>query len=197
VLALDTFRRNFPQLDADNLVFLKAAPGVAADQLRTAVDDVVRADYPNLEVEDQAQYKQAQQDQVNQVLFIFIAMLFFSVIIAVIGVTNTLALSIFERTREIGLLRAVGMVRSQLRSMVRWEAVIMAIFGALLGLALGTFFGYALVEAFGPLGFVLDFVVPPTILVVIVAAFVLGLIAAVFPARRAARLDVLTAIATD
>jgi putative ABC transport system permease protein len=161
------------------------------------VRSVIEADYPNLQVEDQAKYKAAQQDQVNQILFIFIAMLFFSVIIAVIGVTNTLALSIFERTREIGLLRAVGMVRSQMRSMVRWEAVIMAIFGALLGLALGTFFGYALVQAFGTLGFVLDFVVPPTILVVIVAAFVLGLLAAVFPARRAARLDVLTAIATE
>jgi putative ABC transport system permease protein len=197
VLALDTFRRNFPQLDVDALLFLKAAPGVSVDRLRTAVAGVVSADYPDLHVEDRAEYQQAQRDQVDQVLFIFIAMLFFSVIIAVIGVTNTLALSIFERTREIGLLRAVGMVRGQLRSMVRWEAVIMAIFGALLGLVLGTFFGYALVQAFGPLGFVLDFVVPPTIFVVIVAAFVLGLIAAVFPARRAARLDVLAAIATD
>jgi putative ABC transport system permease protein len=197
VISLDTWRQHFPQLDVDSMLFVNAAPGVASEDLRGALDTVVGADYPNVDVQDQEEYKDAQQQQVNQVLFIFMAMLFFSVIIAVIGVTNTLALSIFERTREIGLLRATGMVRRQMRSMVRWEAVIMAVFGALLGLALGTFLGFALVRSFATLGFVLDFVIPPTIFAVIAAAFLLGLVAAVFPARRAARLDVLRAIATE
>jgi putative ABC transport system permease protein len=119
-----------------------------------------------------------------------------AVVIALLGVANTLALSIFERTRELGLLRAVGMTRSQLRAMVRHEAAIIATFGAGLGLLVGTFFGTALVKALEGQG-IEEVVVPPVQLVVLVAVTaVLGLAAAVLPARKAAKVDILEALAT-
>jgi putative ABC transport system permease protein len=119
-----------------------------------------------------------------------------AVVIALLGIANTLGLSIFERTREIGVLRAVGMGRSQVRSTVRWEAIIIAVFGTTLGLAVGTFFGWAVVRAMADEGFdTLD--VPVGRLAVLTAiAAVAGAMAAVMPARRAAKLDVLDALAT-
>jgi putative ABC transport system permease protein len=119
------------------------------------------------------------------------------VIIAVLGVVNTLALSVIERTREVGLLRAIGLSRSQLRTMVRLESVVIAVFGALLGLAMGLAFGTALLRALEDDG-LSELVVPwPMLVVFIVLAAVVGVLAAVFPARRAARLDVLRAITTE
>jgi putative ABC transport system permease protein len=124
-------------------------------------------------------------------------MLALAVIIALLGIANTLALSIFERTRELGLLRAVGMTRAQLRSTVRWEAVIIALFGTFLGLAIGLFFGWALVEALKSQGFTTLTVPPGQILTVVVVAALAGVVAAILPGRRAARLDVLRAIASE
>jgi putative ABC transport system permease protein len=120
-----------------------------------------------------------------------------AVVIALLGIANTLALSIFERTREIGLLRAVGMGRSQLRSAVRWESIIIAVFGATLGLAIGTFFGWAVVRAMADEGIDTLSVPIDSLLVVTVIAALAGAMAAVMPARRAAKLDVLTALATQ
>jgi putative ABC transport system permease protein len=120
-----------------------------------------------------------------------------AVVIALLGIANTLALSIFERTREIGLLRAVGMGRSQLRSTVRWESIIIAVFGATLGLAIGTFFGWAVVRAMADEGIDTLSVPIDSLLVVTVIAALAGAMAAVMPARRAAKLDVLTALATQ
>jgi putative ABC transport system permease protein len=117
------------------------------------------------------------------------------VLIALIGIVNTLMLSVFERTREIGLLRAVGMRRRQVRTMIRSEAVILAIFGAIIGIVSGTGLGIALVSALKRQG-ITDTVVPATsLLVFLLLAALLGLLAATWPARRAARLDVLAAIA--
>ena len=125
------------------------------------------------------------------------ALLGLAVIIALIGIVNTLMLSIFERTREIGLLRAVGLSRRQVRSMVRSEAVILAIFGAVIGIVVGTGLGLALVASLRHQG-ITDFVVPTARLVAfLVIAAALGLAAAGWPARRAARLDILAAIATE
>jgi putative ABC transport system permease protein len=112
-------------------------------------------------------------------------------------VANTLALSIFERTRELGLLRAIGMTKGQLRAMVRHEAAIIATFGATLGLAVGAFFGTALVKALVGEG-LHEVVVPPVQVAVLVAATtILGVVAAILPARKAARLDVLQALASN
>jgi putative ABC transport system permease protein len=123
-------------------------------------------------------------------------MLLLSVIIAALGIVNTLAMSVIERTREIGLLRAVGLGRQQLRRMIRLEAVVISVYGAVLGVVLGTTFGIALSRALAGQG-ITELAVPTPRLVVFVAvAAVIGVIAALGPARRAARMQVLDAIAT-
>jgi putative ABC transport system permease protein len=125
------------------------------------------------------------------------ALLALALVIALLGITNTLALSVFERTRELGLLRAVGMSRRQARSMIRWESVIIAVIGAVLGLLVGGFFGWALVTSLADEG-ISEFALPAGQLIAfVVAAAVAGIIAAIPPARRAARLNVLEAIATE
>jgi putative ABC transport system permease protein len=119
------------------------------------------------------------------------------VIIAILGVVNTLSLSVIERTREVGLLRAVGVSRSQLRTMIRLEAIVVAVFGAVLGVVMGVAFGSAVVRALRDDGLT-DLAIPWTALVVfVVGSALLGVLAAVFPARRAARLDVLRAITSE
>ncbi len=162
----------------------------------TAVQNALAA-YPNVQVQTRAQFEQSQAASVNQLLGLVYALLALAVLIALIGIVNTLMLSVIERTREIGLLRAVGMRRRQVRSMVRSEAVILAVFGAVIGIVIGTLMGLALVATLRQQG-ITDTVVPVSNLVIfLVLAALLGLVAAGWPARRAARLDVLAAIATE
>ena len=131
------------------------------------------------------------------ILGLITALLGLALIIALFGIVNTLALSIFERTREIGLLRAVGMARRQVRAMVRWEAMLIAVFGAILGIAVGGLFGWAMVSALGPQG--IDRLAIPAgqLIGYVIFAGVAGVIAALGPARRAAKLNVLEAITTE
>jgi putative ABC transport system permease protein len=153
--------------------------------------------FPNVKVQTQAEFKKSQQAQLNQLLGIIYVLLALAVFIALIGIINTLMLSVFERTHEIGLLRAVGMRRRQVRAMIRAEAVILSIFGAVIGVVLGTGLGVALSESLKKQG-VTDIVVPfGSLIVFLVIAALLGLAAASWPARRAAKLDVLAAIATN
>jgi putative ABC transport system permease protein len=155
------------------------------------------AAYPNAQVQTRAQFEQAQTASVNQLLGLVYALLALAVLIALIGIVNTLMLSVFERTREIGLLRVVGMKRRQVRTMIRSEAVIMAIFGAIIGIVIGTGMGIALVSSLKQQG-ITDTAVPVSSLVIfLILAALLGLVAASWPARRAARLDVLAAIAAQ
>ncbi len=155
------------------------------------------ADFPNVQVKDQAEYKHEQANQINQVLVLFYVLLALAVVIAVIGIVNTLALSVLERVRELGLLRAIGMTRGQLRQMIRWEAVVIAALGAVLGLVVGTFFGWTLVRALHGQG-ITEFALPVgTLAGFVVAAAVAGMLAAVFPGRRAAKIDMLRAITTE
>jgi putative ABC transport system permease protein len=152
------------------------------------------AAYPNLQVQTRAQFEQTQAAAVDQLLGLVYALLALAVLIALIGIVNTLMLSVFERTREIGLLRAVGMKRRQVRTMIRSEAVILAIFGAIIGIIVGTGMGVALVSSLKQQG-ITDTVVPLSNLAIfLLLAALLGLISASWPARRAARLDVLAAI---
>jgi putative ABC transport system permease protein len=133
-------------------------------------------------------------------LSIIYALLALAIVIALMGIANTLSLSIHERIRELGLLRAVGQTRGQVRSMVRWESVVVATFGAVGGVGLGVFLGWALVEAAGntPGSVISVFVLPVARLAIVVAVgAVAGVLAGLRPARRAARLDVLRAIATE
>jgi putative ABC transport system permease protein len=166
----------------------------------SAVDNAVTkvlAPFPNVQVQTRAQFEQAQVSAVNQVLGLVYALLALAVLIALIGIVNTLMLSVFERTREIGLLRAVGMRRRQVRTMIRSEAVILAIFGAIIGIIIGTGMGIALVSSLKNQG-ISDTVVPYSSLVIfLILAALLGLVAASWPARRAAKLDVLAAIAAQ
>ena len=152
------------------------------------------APYPTVQVQTRAQFENAQIASVNQLLGLIYALLALAVLVAMIGIVNTLMLSVFEPTREIGLLRAVGMKRRQVRAMVRSESVILSVFGAIIGILIGTGMGIALVSALK----LTDTAVPTSSLVVfLLLSAVLGLVAAGWPARRAAKLDVLAAIAAE
>ena len=168
--------------------------------LTAAQDEVsaLAAGYGAPKVQTRAEYLDAVGGQVNQMLTIVYVLLALAVVIAVLGIANTLALSIHERTRELGVLRAVGQTRRQLRTMVRWESVVVAVFGTLVGAGLGTLVGWGLVGAArGSLG-IATFAVPGAQLgAVVVVGVLAGVLAAVRPARRAARLDVLGAIAGE
>ncbi len=177
----------------DFQVYVLKADDVSIEEARAVIDRVAEP-FANAEVEDLSEFKQSQLDQVNQFLYIIYALLALAVVIALFGIANTLALSIIERTHELGLLRAVGMTRRQLRSAIRWESVLTAVFGSLLGLGIGLFFGWALVEALKDEGLT-EMVVPVGQLVgIVLVAALAGVGAAILPARRAARLDVLDAI---
>ncbi len=174
---------------------MKLAPGVEAPAGRTAIESVTEP-YPTVVVQDQTDFREQAESQINLVLSLIFVLLLLSVLIALLGITNTLSLSIIERTREIGLLRAVGMSRKQVRRMVRWESVIISVFGAALGISLGIVFGWAVVRALAEQG--LRFVLPAGELIgAVFAAGVAGIVAAVVPAWRASRLNVLEAIAYE
>ncbi len=178
-----------------NDVFVRAENG-AGHSVRKDIDSVL-AGYPNLKLLDQTGLKHEVNNQIATLTNIILALLLLAVVIAAIGIVNTLALSVIERTREIGLLRAVGMSRRQLRRMVRLEAVVISVFGALLGLALGLAFGAALRRSLASDGFTTLSIPVGQLLGYLVGAALIGMLAAVWPAWRAARLNVLNAIATE
>ncbi|RZU15260.1 ABC transporter permease [Streptomyces sp. BK239] len=183
------------RMPLDMLVFATAKEGqqdAAYKALKSAMHD-----YPQYKVRDQTDYKQALKDQIGQLLNLIYGLLALAIIVAVLGVVNTLALSVVERTREIGLMRAIGLSRRQLRRMIRLESVVIALFGALLGLGLGMGWGATAQQLLALEGLkVLD--IPwPTIIGVFLASAFVGLFAALIPAFRAGRMNVLNAIATD
>jgi putative ABC transport system permease protein len=180
----------------DAKIYVRDADSTSAAAARTALDEAATT-YPSVEVMDHAEFKASKASDIDTLLNLIYALLALAIIIALIGITNTLALSIFERTHELGLLRAIGMTRGQLRATVRWESMIIALFGTALGLSIGLFFGWSMVHALADKGFDV-FVVPTSSLAVVaVIAAIAGVVAALLPARRAARLDVLGAIATQ
>ena len=180
----------------DSEVIVTLAEGVSAEQGRRAVESVTD-DYPLAKVQDQAELKANQAQQINQFLALIYVLLGLAVIIAFIGIINTLGLSIYERTRELGLMRAVGMSRRQVRTSIRWEAVIIALLGTALGLVLGIVFSFTLIKVLEGEGFNTFRLPVGQLLFLTVVAAGLGVLMAAWPARRAARLDVLAAIATE
>jgi putative ABC transport system permease protein len=178
----------------DTKVFVSAAGGTSLAELKAAVADAARA-FPQATVQDKAEFAAATGEHIDQMLNLMVALLFLAILIALIGIANTLALSVIERAREVGLLRAVGMSRRQLRSAVRWESVLVALYGTVLGLVVGVGFGWALVRALEDQGVTVFRVPGGQLLTIAVLAALAGVGAAILPARRAARLDVLRAIA--
>ncbi|MFF1440092.1 ABC transporter permease [Streptomyces sp. NPDC058295] len=184
--------------DADTLLAVSFADGVSTAEGKAAVEKVA-ARYGNPEVQTRAEYARSSAGGIDMMLTLVYALLALAVLIALLGIANTLTLAIHERTRELGLLRAVGQTRSQLRAMVRWESVLVAAFGTVGGLALGAFLGWVLVRASdGSSDSAFAFALPPARLAVVALVGVAaGALAGWRPARRAARLDVLRAIATE
>ncbi|WP_242614152.1 ABC transporter permease [Actinomadura roseirufa] len=163
---------------------------------KSALENALR-DYPNLKVADQTQLKKDASKQVDGFIKFLTVLLAMSVIIAAVGVVNTLALSVIERTREIGLLRAIGISRRQLRRMIRLESIVIAVFGAVLGMGIGISFGAALQKALEDKGLGVLSIPVGTLIVYMVVAAVIGVLAALWPAWRAGRMDVLKAISSE
>jgi putative ABC transport system permease protein len=193
ILTLDDFTANANN-DLDSLVLAKRAKGVTDPAARAAVEPIL-TEYPGVTLQNQAEFKDQVAGQIDKLLGLVFVLLLLAVVIAVIGIINTLALSVFERTRELGLLRAVGMGRRQLKRMIRWESIIIAVLGAVLGLGVGAFFGWAAVSAMKDSG--VDRLAFPAVRLFsfVIFAMLAGTVAAIFPARRAAKLNVLEAIA--
>jgi len=196
VMTIEMWDRHFPS-DADQFLTAVTATGVTPDAARAAIASELEQDFPIIEVQDRTEFAEAQERQINQTLATVNVLLGLSAVIAALGILVALALSVFERTREIGLFRAVGTTRSQTRWMIRWEGVILASFGGLLGVTLGVGLG-ALVTAKMPEILVTQTTVPVgTLIAYVVFAAVIGLGAAVFPAWIAGRLNILDAIGTE
>jgi putative ABC transport system permease protein len=184
--------RAFDQSD-DIFDFVKLAPGARAERVQAALIKAMDREFPVIEVRNQEELKENQEEQINQLLGLIYALLALAVIVSLFGIANTLALSIHERTRELGMLRAIGMSRRQVRTMIRYEAVITALIGALLGMVIGVIFAALIAQPLKDEGFALSYPVGQLIVMLIFAAFA-GVLAAVPPARRASRLDVLRAL---
>ncbi|MER6012457.1 FtsX-like permease family protein [Streptomyces bluensis] len=180
----------------DSALYVNAAPGTTADQLRSRLEKTLDP-YPQVQVRDQADYKKLVRDQIAVLLYLVYALLGLAIVIAVLGVVNTLALSVVERTREIGLLRAIGLARRQLRRMIRLESVVIAVFGAVLGLALGLVWGVCAQQVLALQGMKALAIPWGTVVAVVVGSAVVGIVAALLPALRASRMNVLAAIAHE
>ncbi len=194
VIGINTYKEVYTSSrQYDLFVAAAAAEGIDPTDLRPAVD-AVAANYPETKLENREEFQQSLESQIDQLLLVVNALLIFAIVIASLGVVNTLMLSVFERIRELGLLRAVGMTRRQTRRMVRWEAVIVTVFGGILGVLLGILFAFIAIAAL-PESFISSIGVPISSLIgIVVLCVVLGMLAAILPARRAARLNVLDAI---
>jgi putative ABC transport system permease protein len=180
----------------DAMVFVTKDQAASTSAVRRQIEDVIK-DLPTVTVKDPEGFAAEQKKQVNQFLYLIYGLLGLSVIIAILGVVNTLGLSVIERTREVGLLRAVGLTRRHIRTMIRLESVVVAVLGGVLGTLMGVLFGATLVIALKDQGLT-ELAVPwPWLGGFLLLAAVAGVLAAVVPARRAARLDVLKAIGTE
>jgi putative ABC transport system permease protein len=187
--------RQFGRLQP-NFALARLEPDASPKGVQKSMEEALKDRFPTVEVQNQSQLKDQQEEQVNQLLGLIYALLSLAIVVSVFGIVNTLALSIHERTRELGMLRAVGMSRRQVRTMVRYEAVITALIGAILGTILGVIFAVLVSRPLADEGFELSYPVG-TLLLLLVLAAVAGVIAAIGPARRASRLDVLRALAYE
>ena len=193
VISLEMWSDQFPS-SQDQFISVNVSDGVDEERARAALQTFTD-DYPTLNVETRGEFQDRQASQIDQALIVINVLVGVSVVIALLGIAITLALSVFERTRELGLVRAVGMTTQQMLRMVLFEGAIIAGFGGVLGILLGTAFGSAAVSVM-PDDFIRALDIPVTnLLLYLVAAAIAGIAAAIVPARRAARLNILDAIA--
>jgi putative ABC transport system permease protein len=184
--------RDFDQTQ-DLTDFVEVEDGADAERVQALVTKGVETAFPVAEVLDQQELKESREEQIDGLVSLVYALLAFAVVISLFGIANTLALSIHERTRELGMLRAIGMSRRQVRTMIRYEAVITALIGGILGLILGLIFATLIAQPLKDEGFTLSYPVGSLIVILVIAALA-GVLAAIQPARRASRLDVLESL---
>ncbi len=195
VVGQTAMRKDFGQRDV-SFEFATLAPGADAAEVQASLTREMKKAFPIVDVLNQQELKDNQEQQVNQLVSLIYALLSLAVIVALFGIATTLALSIHERTRELGMLRAVGMSRRQVRRMIRYESVITALIGAVLGVVLGVIFAALISEPLKDDGFALSYPIPTLALILVLAALA-GVLVAIGPARRAAKLDVLEALAYE
>jgi putative ABC transport system permease protein len=196
LISIDTLESVSTQTRNDQFVIAKRADGVEIPDARAAIEAAID-EFPQATVQTDSEFREEQESQINTLLLIITTLLMVAVVFSFLGIAITLALSVYERTREIGLLRAVGMNRRQLRRTVRWEAVIVALFGVVVGVVVGTVFGIALSLAV-PDNVIDGITFPVSILVaVIVTAVIAAVVAALYPAFKASRMNILEAIVTE
>jgi putative ABC transport system permease protein len=184
--------REFEQTQ-DRIDFVETEPGADEAQVQEILSKGVEFAFPTAEVLNQAELKESREEQIDGLVNLVYALLGLAILISIFGIANTLALSIHERTRELGMLRAIGMSRRQVRTMVRYEAVITALIGAIIGMVLGIVFAALIAQPLKDEGFTLSYPIG-TLIVLLLLASLLGVVAAVLPARRASRLNVLESL---
>jgi len=177
----------------DSIDFVKIAAGANPARVQALLTAGAERAFPTAEVLNQQELKESRENQIDGLVRLVYALLALAIVISLFGIANTLALSIHERTRELGMLRAIGMSRRQVRTMVRYEAVITALIGAILGMVLGVVFAALIAQPLKSEGFTLSYPLGTLVLLLVFSAFA-GVLAAIAPARRAARLDVLRAL---
>jgi putative ABC transport system permease protein len=194
-ISISAYEANFAN-QYDSYIFVKRAAGVTPRTALAAVDRVT-SQYPGTQVLDQNQWKAQVAQPINRLLGLVYVLIMLAVLIALLGIGNTLALSVYERNHELGILRAVGMTRRQLRATIRWEALLMAAQGTILGLLIGVFFGWAMAGALKTQGFGVFSLPYITLAGIAILGALAGVLAAARPARRAAKLKILQAVTSD
>ncbi|PIE99167.1 MAG: ABC transporter permease, partial [Propionibacterium sp.] len=190
-----TFAKLNP-LNTDLLVTLEIKPDGDLEKVRSEIEKIIEEE-PTLTVTNNDEFVQLQLNQLNQVLWLVYGLLGLALIISILGIVNTLVLAVIERTREIGLMRAIGLTRSQLRRTIRLEAIMITVLGSVVGIGLGLFFGIVIRAALRNDGLTeLEIPVVQLVIFLVVTAFI-GMLAATWPARRAAKQNILAAIATE
>ena len=192
VITQAAMAREFSQTQ-DTIDFVETAPGADAAKTQALLTGLVEKAFPVAEVLNQQELKESREEQVDQLVNLVYALLLLAILISLFGIANTLALSIHERRRELGMLRAIGMSRRQVRTMIRYEAVITALIGAIIGMVLGLVFAALIAQPLKDEGFTLSYPIGSLVGLLVFAA-IIGVLAAILPARRASRLDVLESL---